>query len=294
MQDLIGLMGYALALVATAAAWLFWRRVANVELDVDRERRSHDEAMLATKDLRNELDTFKDRLEKSQNELRKLRDQLTREKSESKSVVSERAGVLQALEELKAKAERRADHFESQCETLLQQIRTAETLRAKAERRSQELTNDMELKLKSARENADNRSGQLKEELRSLRSEYDQIKKQSDQMQEQLKIANPEDIKRYRRKIANLEHLLMSMRGLKEMAEERNQNWELALRVLSRSVLTEKSSPRANEEKLGLLVAAAMDAAGHQLVQDEWSQSQLQTLPETPGTPGTEANTSMT
>jgi chromosome segregation ATPase len=291
MQDLVGLMGYALALISTAAAWLFWRRGAALESDIERDRRSHDETLLASKDLRNELDSFKDRLEKSQTEVRKLRDQLGREKTDSKATVAERAAVLQALEELKAKAERRADHFESQCETLLQQIRAAETSRTEAERRYQEISDEMEHKLKSSRESSENRAGQMREELRALKSEHDQLKKNAELMQEQLKIANPEDIKRHRRKIAHLEHLLMSMRGLKEMAEERNQNWEMALRILSRAILTERSSPRASDEKLGLLVAAAMEAVGHQLVQDEWSQPTLQAPTETSNT---DANLSLT
>jgi chromosome segregation ATPase len=270
MQELIGLVGYLLALITTLSAWLMWQRLNRVQSNLDDSLRSRDEMVLATKDLRQECDSFRERLEKSQAELRKLKEQISREKNEGKAAVFEKTKLLADYEEAKTRAERRADNFEEQCESLLKQVRTAEALRSEAEKKYDELSKDFDRKVQGSRQAAETRNQQLRSDLHQLKSEYESLKQRATQLEELTKAASPEDVKRLKRKISNLEHLLMSMRGLKEMAEERSQNWEMALRILSTAALRqhERTAP---SDQLGPLVGAALEAVGSSLVHDEWA-----------------------
>lgn len=78
------------------------------------------------------------------------------------------------------------------------------------------------------------------------------------------------EIKRLKRKIAQYDRLYASMKGLREMTDERNKNWETALRKLSLWILTDspKSRPGAKPRDIGPLVAQAMTAIGAQLIDE--------------------------
>ncbi|MEY4630931.1 MAG: hypothetical protein RIQ81_1051 [Pseudomonadota bacterium] len=74
----------------------------------------------------------------------------------------------------------------------------------------------------------------------------------------------------FKRRNAQLDRLYQSMRSLKEMAEERNTNWEHALRDLSSWTLTEKKRMRPEtvaRMTLGEQVGTALEAIGKSLVE---------------------------
>ncbi|NDE15054.1 hypothetical protein EBZ80_09005 [bacterium] len=75
-----------------------------------------------------------------------------------------------------------------------------------------------------------------------------------------------------KRRNAQLERLYQSMRGLKLMAEERNANWENALKDLSSWTLEQKSNLPAvkiKELPMGELVGGALESIGKSLVEVE-------------------------
>jgi chromosome segregation ATPase len=79
-----------------------------------------------------------------------------------------------------------------------------------------------------------------------------------------------DELKRLRRRIAQADRLFGQMRGLKEMVEERSQNWEIALRKLSTWIISERGVAGARPpEAIGPLVGQALAAIGAQLIDDD-------------------------
>ncbi len=88
------------------------------------------------------------------------------------------------------------------------------------------------------------------------------------------KTLDPAELRKLKRKIAQYDRLYSSMKGLREMSEERNRNWEVALRKLSLWILAEEGETRPDLAQLpiGPLVAKSMQAIGAQLI-DETDKS---------------------
>lgn len=107
------------------------------------------------------------------------------------------------------------------------------------------------------------------------------LQKQNAELQEKLKAMESlqgkleeslAELGRMKRRGAQLDRMYQSMRSLKEMAEERNTNWEHALRDLSTWTLVEKKSMRhetIERMSLGEQVGTALEAIGKALVEIE-------------------------
>lgn len=79
------------------------------------------------------------------------------------------------------------------------------------------------------------------------------------------------DLESIRRKAAQNEQLFLSMKSLREMAEERNKNWEIALRKLSTWILTsshiaQPKDPVLLQSSIGPLVGEALERIGCNLL----------------------------
>jgi hypothetical protein len=110
------------------------------------------------------------------------------------------------------------------------------------------------------------------------------LQKQNTDLQERLKAAESvqtqleeslAELVRMKRRGAQLDLMYQSMRSLKEMAEERNTNWEHALRDLSTWTLVEKKRMRHEtiaRMSLGEQVGTALEAIGKALVEVDDTQ----------------------
>lgn len=86
--------------------------------------------------------------------------------------------------------------------------------------------------------------------------------------------ADPKELADLKRRLEHAEHLYVSMKGRREMADERNQNWEKALRLLAGSILKEGGDPRTLQQKnVGQIVGAALEKIGARLIEDDEQDS---------------------
>lgn len=104
--------------------------------------------------------------------------------------------------------------------------------------------------------------------LQAAKRDYQQLQNQMEKAREQAGKAKPEELRRYRLKVLRLEQLYTSMKGLREMAEERNTNWETALRYFADHIL-DRPHNADTQSPLGPLVGAALEKIGARLVEDE-------------------------
>ena len=84
----------------------------------------------------------------------------------------------------------------------------------------------------------------------------------------QANTSDPAELHRLKRKIAQYARLYSSMKGLREMSEERNRNWEVALQRLATWILEEKGLT-ISAQAIGPLVGQAMQVIGAQLIDDQ-------------------------
>lgn len=88
-------------------------------------------------------------------------------------------------------------------------------------------------------------------------------------LEKRFKDADPQEMRKLKRKMAQYDRLYASMKGLKEMADERNRNWEVALRRLSEALLPKVGAHAyTGQEPLGPLVGQALQSIGAQLIDD--------------------------
>lgn len=149
------------------------------------------------------------------------------------------------LEKMLAKAEAKITGHDAAVASLEEQLRTARVaLAASAE----------ELSLRE----------------RDWRSRLAEFERDKQSLEKRARSADPAEMRKLKRKIGQYERLYSSMKGLREMTEERNRNWEVALRKLSQWVITEGPGRRggAAPQEIGPLVGQALTAIGAQLIDE--------------------------
>ncbi len=118
--------------------------------------------------------------------------------------------------------------------------------------------------------NAARQEGLLKE--RDLVAQMRDLEKTVEVAKKKVEAVDPVEIKKIRRKIAQYDRLYNSMKGLREMTEERNRNYEVALRKLSTWILSGTQGAGRGGTRvpdgIGPLVGRALEVIGAQLIDD--------------------------
>ena len=101
----------------------------------------------------------------------------------------------------------------------------------------------------------------LKKQIQELESET--IEKLKDQQKQ-----DEAQILKLKKHLINSSFLYKGMRGLKEMAEERNQNLEVAVRTLSKWVLEQKNMDfdLSDSQPIGSILGEALESIGQSLI----------------------------
>ncbi len=106
-------------------------------------------------------------------------------------------------------------------------------------------------------------------QIEELEAQLEAASNSAKKLETQLETVDISTVKTAKRKANQMERLYNSMKGLKEMSDERNTNWEAALRVLSKWIVQNhggesKDIPLA----IGPLLAKALQITGNQLIED--------------------------
>ena len=109
--------------------------------------------------------------------------------------------------------------------------------------------NQKEQKAKQAQETTNNKDAK----------EIAQLTKRVQRLTAILKKVDPGENRKNKRKAKQMEQLYNSMKGLKELTEERNNNWEVALAKLSNHVLGRAQGSKGN---IGDTVGSALEKIG--------------------------------
>ncbi|MBF0443227.1 MAG: hypothetical protein HQK54_15065 [Oligoflexales bacterium] len=169
------------------------------------------------------------------------------------------------------KLTRERDHLAEESEVLMKQVKEADLNLRKLSSEGKEQSKKTGADQQELKEKFDRELSELRKQFASIEKEKKNLAMEVDKLRDILKKVDPKIIQRSKQKVKEMEQLYCSMKGLREMAEERNQNWEVALRKFAEHIL-EKPCP---DKSIGPLVGEALEKIGCTLVHDEISEAEF-------------------
>ncbi len=184
------------------------------------------------------------------------------------------------------KLERQKSYLEGLVAKQSEQIQGLESGRALLEAELAAERVDWADKIEKLRHSLDSQGTVFNDQLKTLKADFEKSQQDLKQVTKKAAEVDPVEFKKLRRKVSQYARLYITMKGLKEMAEERSHNWEVALAKLSTWIIHQKQGARATLPKeLGPLVGTALKAAGQQLIHDEDDVVDAMSPPRTPPAP---------
>jgi chromosome segregation ATPase len=218
---------------------------------------------------------------KGDEKLRGQRDAVARVEKIASENREKAAELSQKIAAKDAEAKLVSEKLELQKTFLEKQLAKAqEQLRASEEQRDGLAAARQELEQKLARAladgektaNAAREEGKLRE--RELVAQMRDLEKTADAAKAKADAVDPVEIKKVRRKIAQYDRLYNSMKGLREMTEERNRNYEVALKKLASYIVAGHQTKLPDQ--IGPLVGRALEIIGAQLIDDNAPEHRLE------------------
>ncbi|MES2745472.1 MAG: hypothetical protein V4655_08590 [Bdellovibrionota bacterium] len=214
----------------------------------------------------------KEQIEKFRQQAQKAEKTAEELKGRSQEGRLESVRLKTELEGIQAKFDSQKEHLLEQITVLTSQL--SENVREK--KAALDEANTLRLQMDDkAREQSEGLRIQLNElhgKLVEAKRDRSSLQTQIDKLKNETGLVKPEELRRWQLKVARLEQLYASMKGLREMAEERNENWETALRYFAAHVLGRKMDALQGAS-IGALVGEALEKIGATLVNDDEEQA---------------------
>lgn len=207
----------------------------------------------------------KEQTEKLKVQFQKAEKQLEDNKQKLNERGLEAVRAKNEADEIVKKAERQREHLLEQVQVLTQQLSESVKDKKQALDELHKAERELEHRAQLASESSRQQLNELQGQLQQAKRERQNIQTQFDKLKQESGLVKPEELKRWQLKVARLEQLYASMKGLREMAEERNRNWETALRVFAAHILERP----AIDVGIGLLVGEALEKIGATLVYED-------------------------
>lgn len=205
-----------------------------------------------------------------ESELRQLKQTQEKEGARNAKIVGELLNTQALMERKLGNAEAQRDHILAKYEALTDERDHLLSERSDGEQLLKTLEAECD-RLQSELERAVKKSSTLNsDEMNRLRLRINQLETEA-KTQSGHPPLDPAAVDTMRRKIAQSEQLYLTMKSLREMAEERNKNWEIALKKLSTWILTsshlaQPRDPVLLQAAVGPLVGEALERIGGNLL----------------------------
>jgi chromosome segregation ATPase len=262
-------IGYIIGVICAGFALYYWRRAVSLySLLVEGANRFEE--------IRQRNQLLEKTLTKAEQKFTQHKEQVARlEKGidESRGRAADLLKKLEAREhEARLNSEKfdlQRNYFEKQMQKFQDQFQSSEDSKKQIEAALEKSAKQLKLQSAAASEEQAIRIKDLELKLRDKETAFTELEAKAKQ-------ADPEELRKLRRKIAQYDRLYGSMRGLKEMTEERNRNWEVALKKLSTWILAQRGmSENQMPKAIGPMVAEALQTIGAQLIDDNENDHEL-------------------
>lgn len=273
-ETFIGIVGYVLALAGISAGIIFWLRQQNFVRVHEKLLKKWDEKEAEEKKLRKTVQA----LESANREFEILALKWEREQREAHRQWEELRATLTLVQSDFEKKERalslQRDHLQEQADALMVQVKEIDREKAELKAKSDMALRELKATSDETIRTLSRESERIRKLLGNTQEERDKLARQSGE--ERAKDhGKEEELHRLRKKLAHYNHFFKVMRGQKEMLEERLENWERALQMLSAWAVKEKGGD-SSWKTLGELVAAALQVTMQgQLVDDAAEREEL-------------------
>lgn len=267
-MEMLPYLGYAVAFVSLIYALTSKKRLENLNALLS-------EAATRYQTARSDAQAAESKLQKSRKDAADITARLTQFEKQ-KAAKDGQLSTLQknhdkALKEVNENLARLTDHSQAQQKALAEQLSEAIRDKHQALEQLNKLSSQKtKLSPKEIKE-LESKLAQLGEEHKRLKSELKKAQQLIGKQNDVLKVANPKIVKKLQAKVSKLETLYASMKGLKDMSEERNQNWETALRYMAAHITQKDVDLTA---PMGAVVGPALEKLGTQLVVDDEENAQ--------------------
>ena len=246
------------AILATATAFLFFRRATRFRNLLLEGGRLYDEQQQILNHQKSCISSLESELTGLRIDCNKARTAYLDATTKEAAQTSEFLHTQTTLERRLANAELQRDHILARYEAL--QATQDDTLQSERDKNLQttQAANDKNTRLQADNNDLRRRFNDLEQELNQLKSTPS---------------VDARTFETVRRRAAHNEQLFHSMRSLRDMADERNRNWESALRSLSTWSLTLSPLAKPNDpilsESIGPIVGEALQRIGGSLIAED-------------------------
>ena len=216
--------------------------------------------------LESDLDQSRSSVERLKTERRSLSEFTDELKEDFEAKVLEMESSIRALTSSN-------QHFEKQTEVLLQQLKEIDEQKRDLRLQLQKEQEEIEQKIKAINLKHQSEIKELNTKITTDKKERLRLLKMIEHLEKKVKIADPKLLDRLSKRLKHYQHFYRVALSKKEMLEERIDNWELALKLLSKWVLFSQARLKKDEENLCELVGSALECIKKgSLVEDEFSQ----------------------
>ena len=259
----------ALMLAAVAAGFAFyhWRRAANLYSLLVEGANRYEELRQNGAALEQASRRLEQQLGQEKDAIRRLNLSLDEAREQTASLTAKIQQKEHEIRVVTEKLELQKGHLEKQLAKVSEQLSSVEQQRAAAEEGINELRTELSQVKRKAQEDKSSLNQELSLRDRDWQARLYEVEKAKASAEKLAKNGDPAEVRKLRRKIAQYDRLYHSMKGLREMSDERNRNWEIALRKLSAWILEEKGTANI-PSAIGPLVGSAMEAIGAILVDE--------------------------
>lgn len=263
----IALLGFALAAISMAWAFMGQRRIASLQALVNEAANRFQLGKEAYQKLQAQHQKATEEESIRRQTVSNLEKNLDDARKKLQSLKLEQEANHLSLREEMRRIELKKEHLEEENRELMTQIREAEQLKSASmkELRGAALESDMKLKAETAH---------LRQQLDEWRQKAHTLEGENRKMKVVFSKVDPAESSRIRVKAKEMERLFQSMKGLRELAEERNNNLEVAVRKLAAYIIRKPETlADGSLAPLGPMVGEALESIGARLVDDEFLAS---------------------
>ena len=266
LSALIAVIGFAAAVIA---------RRRSTELQALLINASNRYEQLKSTNTRNEqgLKDQKDNKEKNKKKILKFEKALTEARAQLAAQENTAAEEKESLEIKLKRVQLNNDHLKEETTALVNQLKEAQSNKKQAisdqKENTQQAITETQKQLSQTEEELKKAIAKVKELYRTNKK----LKHNEENLKKILRKVDPTENRKNKNRAEKMEQLYTTMKGLRDMSEERNLNWELALRKLSSHILQIPDQPK--DAKIGELVGKALEFIGTEILTEK-EESQLE------------------
>lgn len=268
--QILAFLGYGLALISLVIAYIFWRKnltfhnmLAKLMQDNELAQKQEKSLQKEIAELAQDSDQKMQKITKLEKENRALLDRMKTAQSEVEKVAAEWETKISSLQN-------QVEQYKEEALALTSQI--AEIDQEKRELRKELAGKEHQIaeKLKKSMDETHEKNREYKNKIRELEKTISKSESEIARLKDLKADVNAEENKQLKKKLNQYLYFYKTIRQQKEMLEERNANWEKALKLLANWIYQEKGSGLSTPTNLGELIGGALSLTRQpQLVVDE-------------------------